>query len=212
MSKQSNVVPRPTLRRLAMYLTHMQQLREKGVRWVLSQEMAEALCLSSSTVRQDLTHLDFSGTSRRGYDTEQLAQVLHKELGADQITHMAVVGAGNLGRALVLHGELEKHGLIVVGLFDSDERSVGKKVAGLTVEPVKKLPAVIRNRHITVGIMAVPGSSAQQVANTLVAAGVRGLLNLAPARVCVPKHIALVEASIIPSLQELVHLMRATDR
>ncbi|MBN2560494.1 MAG: redox-sensing transcriptional repressor Rex, partial [Phycisphaerae bacterium] len=104
MSKQSKAMPRPTLRRLAMYLAYIQQLREKGIRWVLSREMAKALCLSSSTVRQDLTHLDFSGTSRRGYDTKRLEQVLHKELGTDQVTRMAIVGAGNLGRALVLHG------------------------------------------------------------------------------------------------------------
>jgi len=206
--KHANNIPRPTVDRLTMYLAHMRGLRKKEIEWVQSQQIADALCLTSSTVRQDLTYLDFSGVSKRGYETEKLERVLNKELGANKTTNMAVVGAGNLGRALALHGEFKRNGLMICAVFDSSPGIIGRKIGNLEVKAMTELPNVIRKMKIDIGIIAVPASSAQEAANALVSAGLCGLLNLAPVHVCVPEHVATVEARIIPNLQELLHLMK----
>ena len=206
--KQPANTPGPTVRRLTMYLAHMRELRRKGVRWAQSGEIADALCLTSSTVRQDLTHVDFSGIGRRGYDTERLEAALGKELGADRTAHVVIVGAGNLGRALALHGECEREGFVIRAVFDSSPKVIGRKIGMFEVRPMEELASTVRREKIQIGIIAVPGPDAQEAANALVAAEVQGLLNLTSTHICVPEAVAVVEARIIPSLRELLHLMK----
>ena len=103
MTNTTKAVPAPVLKRLTDYYATIQGLRAEGVEWVSSSEVADALGLTSSTVRQDLSHLNFAGVSKRGYETSGLETALARALGADKIWNMLVVGAGNLGRALALH-------------------------------------------------------------------------------------------------------------
>ena len=201
-------IPNPVIQRLTKYLVHVQGLREEGVEWVLSQEIAEALTLTSSTVRQDLSHLDFSGVSKRGYETEKLEAALRAALGADEKANVVLVGVGNLGRALALHGELERRGFMMCGVFDADPRVVGKKIGSLQVQGMDELASVVKKRNVDIGMIAVPAASAQEVGERLVAAGVKGLLNLTPAHVRAPQHVSVVDARIVASLQELLYFVR----
>jgi len=203
-----DVIPEPVIQRLTEYLVHIRGLRERGVEWVLSQEVAEALALTSSTVRQDLSHLDFSGVSKRGYETEKLEVALRAALGADEQVNVVLVGVGNLGRALALHGELERRGFIMCGVFDSDEHLVGRKIGSLNVLPMSDLKSIVRKRRVELGLIAVPGSAAQEVGDRLVEAGVKGLLNLTPAHVHAPEDVSVVDARIVACLQELLYFVR----
>lgn len=201
-------IPSPVVHRLTSYLAHVRQERKQGTEWITSHDMAEALALTSSTVRQDLSHLAYSGTSKRGYETEEFENALCKELGADQITNAAIVGAGNLGRALAQHGGFHKEAFRIRAVFDSDPAVVGMKIGDMCVLGMDDISRVVRKRKIAIAMVAVPESSAQEVADVLVSAGVPGVLNLTSAHVKVPESVALVDARIISCLQELLHMMR----
>jgi len=193
------------IRRLTKYLTHVQGLRSRGAEWVSSRELADNLGLTSSTVRQDLSHLDFCGTSRRGYKTCGLYAVLSHVFGADIAWNMVVVGAGNLGRALALHEEFQRRGFHICGIFDSDDRKIGRKIGRLTIQNVRRIPTTIRNNRIDVGVIAVPASAAQRVADLMVASGIRGILNMAQTHIVTPKRVPVVDVRIVATLQELAH-------
>ncbi len=205
MAEQSRTLPLPVIRRLAKYLSYIDD--DMGScspdAWVSSKELAEAHGLSTSTVRYDLSFLDFSGVSRRGYDCSQLRQELIHTLGLNQTTPLVIVGAGNLGRALAVHRNLIRHDFKVCGLFDKNPALEGICVGELTVEPMQKLNHVVSQHKVEIGVIAVPGSDAQAVADAFVNAGVKGILNFATVHLQVPDHIAVTESRIITNLREL---------
>jgi redox-sensing transcriptional repressor len=208
--KQENP-PEPVVRRLPRYLIHVRELRKLGVEWISSQRMAEALGLTSSTVRQDLSHLDLTGVAKRGYETGRLEEVLRVML-VGQTTHRAViVGAGYLGCALALHGDLSRHEFLVCGIFDKDPEIVGTKVGELSIRPMDALKTVVRKRRVELGIVAVPASAAQSVADLLTEAGVQGILNLAYVHLRVPPGVVVVDARLLASLQQLAYAVRAQN-
>ncbi len=196
-------IPIPVVRRLTKYLAHLQYLKQDTKKWVSSQELAQALSLTDSTVRQDVSHLDFSGRGKRGYEVEGLEKILAEVLGVDVCCNAVIVGAGNLGRALALHEDFQRQGFRICGVFDSDPKLFGKKLGHLVVQRMAALADTVRDREVEIGIIAVPASAARVVALELIAAGVRGLLNLACAHLTVPQDVATVDARLVESLQEL---------
>jgi redox-sensing transcriptional repressor len=208
MQTEQTKMPASVVRRLPKYLTHTQRLRRESVAWVSSMELAEALGLTSSTVRQDLSHIDFCGVSKRGYSTAGLATSLAEALGADREVCVVVVGAGNLGRALVLHDEFARQGFKVCGVFDADSDVVGEKVGRLLVQGMDRLPETVCGKDVDVGIIAVPAKAAQEVADHLILSGVRGILNMTAAHVVAPDKVAVVDARIVASLQELSYAIK----
>lgn len=212
MNAEAKIIPGPVVRRLTKYLVHLQGLRDQGVEWVSSRELAQALGLTSSTVRQDLSHLDFSGVSKRGYEIEGLEKILVRLLRADSKVNVVIVGAGNLGRALALHAEFPRRGFTICAIFDSDSRLLSKKIGAIEIKGMDELPKVVCERKVEIGLITVPASSAQEVADRLVAAGVRGILNFASAHIMVPKRITVVEARIIASLRELGYLIKGMEK
>jgi len=200
------------IKRLARYLATVQQCRRRGEEWVSSKDLADALGLTSSTVRQDLSHLDFSGISKRGYETAGLEAVLASVLGADAAWNVAVVGAGNLGQALARHEQFRRQGFIIRAILDADQRLVGRRVGGLRVQDMARLKSVIRSRRIVIGVIAVPAAEAQGVADQFVAAGVKGVLNMTLAHVAVREGISVVDVRIVESLQELSYAIRLGEQ
>lgn len=209
MTKNDGRLPNPVIRRLPKYYVRVRELRDGGREWISSHGLAEDLGLTSSTVRQDLSHLDLAGVSKRGYETRLLEAALGHVLGADAVHRLVIVGAGYLGCALALHGGLRAQGFDTCGIFDADREVVGTKVGSLSVRPMGALNGVVRKKKVEVGMIAVPAASAQEVADKLVEAGVRGLLNLAYCHVHVPDHVEVVDARIIASLQQLAYVISA---
>jgi redox-sensing transcriptional repressor len=207
MTDNGKPVPPAVLKRLTHYYAAVQGMRADEVEWVSSTEIAEALDLTSSTVRQDLSYLDFTGVSKRGYETRGLETALARALGADRVWNMLIVGAGNLGRALALHQEFRRRGFVIRAVCDSDVFKTGLKLGDLEVQRMHHVPELVREHDIDIGVIAVPASAAQEVAELLVEAGVRGLLNLSPVHVNVPDDIAVTDARILASLQELTHAL-----
>lgn len=208
----STSLPYSVVQRLPRYLMQVQNLRQVGLKWISSQDLAETLGLTSSTVRQDFSHFEFSGIAKRGYLLQGLEESLASALGADADINMVIVGAGNLGKALALHGQFAARGFRIVGLFDADRRIIGRHVGRLTVQAMKALPGVIHSRQVAIAVIAVPAASAQEVADQLAVSGIRGILNLAYVHLVVPRHVAVVDARIISSLQELSYAIRVKSR
>jgi len=201
-------IPRSVVRRLTEYLAHVKHMGEHQVEWISSHQLGEELGWTSSTVRQDLSHLNFSGISKRGYEVSGLERALADILGADTDWTMVVVGAGNLGRALALHEDFLRNGFRICGVFDGDKHKVGIKIGPLTVQGMEEVAEVVSEKKVDIGVLAVPAAAAQEVADTLVAAGVRGLLNLALAHITVPPDVAVIDSRIVASLQELSHSIK----
>ena len=204
----ATTIPRPVVKRLPKYLGHVQRLREQGVEWVSSKDLSEALDLTSSTVRQDLSHLDLTGISKRGYEATVLETVIRDMLKTDKSQSILIVGAGHLGRAMAMHGGFAEHGFEIRGIFDADPKLHGKKVGSIRVEKVSSLKRVARKHGQAIGIIAVPPETAQEVADLLINAGVSALLNMTYKHLRVPEHVHVAETRIIGRLQELVYAMK----
>lgn len=203
-----NPIPPSVVKRMTKYLAFVQGLVGGGGEWISSSELADTLGLTSSTVRQDLSHLDFCGTSKRGYETTGLAKVLVKALGADTVWQAVVVGAGNLGRALALHDDFEGRGFRICGIFDSDRQKIGTDVGALSVMGMRELPAFVKKNNVRIGIISVPVAAAQGVADLLIASQVKGLLNLALTHIIAPQSVAVVDTRIAASLLELSYSIK----
>ncbi|MBN2302692.1 MAG: redox-sensing transcriptional repressor Rex [Lentisphaerae bacterium] len=207
MATDERRIPQSVIKRLTAYLTRVQILRASNVKWVSSQEMAKALDLTSSTVRQDLSHLDYYGIAKRGYETVRLEASISAVLGADKVWNIMVIGAGNLGRALVKHEEFGKRGFHIRAILDSDARKVGKRVGVLKIESTGNLARIVRRERIDMAIIAVPAGAAQDTADILIKTGVKGILNMTLAHIIVPNDIIVVEMRIVSSLRELSYRM-----
>lgn len=207
--KRRSRLPQPVVRRLPRYLIDAQELHASGATWVSSVELGNALGLTSSTVRQDLSHLELEGVSKRGYEIEKLISALTYELGADKKHRVVIVGAGFLGSAIALHGDLGRYGFQVCALVDVNPEIIGTSVGGLQIGPLSALPKLVEQQKIDIGIIAVPASEAQAVADALIATGITALLNLALRQLKVPEGVRVVDERIVVSLQELAYLLRA---
>jgi redox-sensing transcriptional repressor len=185
------------MQRLERYYLYIQRLHEQGQEWLSSQELAEGLHLTSSTVRQDISHLDFSGISKRGYELDKLKQTLSSVLGLDSTYATVIVGAGNFGRALLLHDDFREKGFDIKAIFDNDPKLIGKRIESYYIQSIDKLTAVVKKNKVRIGVIAVPAKTAQEVADMLAAAGVKGILNLSTANVQIPQGKVIINSRII---------------
>lgn len=202
-------VPIPVVRRLSHYLQYVRVQIDEGREWVSSLELAEALEVTSSTVRQDLSWLDISGTAKRGYRTNELECAIITLVGRDKGKNIIIMGAGDLGRGLALYDELPRQGFVVCGVFDVDPDIVGTKVGNFVVQGMKDLPRFVREKGVEIGVIAVPAKVAQAVTDELASAGVYGLLNMSCTHVRTPDGVTVVEARMFVSLSLLSYAIKA---
>jgi redox-sensing transcriptional repressor len=178
--------PNPAVRRLSLYLRQLESFKRKDRKTISSKQLGESLNLTDAQVRKDLAYFGQFGHPGIGYRVEDLiAQVKHI-LGTDRNWNVLLVGAGNLGRALMAYRGFDAKGFRLVAVFDNDPAKAGVKQADFIVQPLSELCETVRSFNIQLGIMAVPPDMAQDVADQLVAAGLRGLLNFAPVSIQVP--------------------------
>lgn len=180
---RSNGIPAPAVRRLSLYLRHLEALRSQERLTVSSRQLGEALGLTDAQVRKDLAHFGQFGHPGVGYRVEELITRVRRILGTDRTWNVLLVGAGNLGRALVSYRGFTRKSFHVVAVFDADPRVIGTTLLAaepLTVRPMNELPEAVQRLNIHLAILAVPADCAQDVADRLIAAGIRGILNFAP--------------------------------
>jgi len=196
-------IPRPTVKRLSLYLREVELLQERGQKTVSSKQLGAALGLTDAQVRKDLAFFGQFGHPGIGYDIAELIAQLRKILGTDRQWNAAIIGAGNIGRALMPYARFRRKGFDIVAVFDRDPEVVGTVIAGHKVRPMSDLPALVRERNILIGIIAVPAEGAQEVADELVAAGVKGILNFAPVRLELNDQVSIASVDFLLSLEQL---------
>ena len=196
-------IPEATVARLPLYYRALLDLAERKAPTVSSEQLAAAAGVNAAKVRKDLSYLGSYGTRGVGYDVELLLHEIARELGLTHDWHVAIVGAGNLGLALAGYGGMSARGFRVVALLDTDPGKIGRKVGDLSIESVDYLAALVSERRVAIGIIATPPVAAQQTATRLVEAGVRSILNFAPAVVQVPDGVSVRKVDLATELQIL---------
>jgi redox-sensing transcriptional repressor len=195
-------IPEATVGRLPLYLRALVDLAEVPGP-VSSEVLAEAAGVSPAMVRKDLSALGSYGTRGKGYDAAYLIHQIRRELGLTQDWPIVIVGIGNLGHALANYRGFGERGFRVAGLLDADPSKVGEDVAGLTIRGLDDLRAIVRSERAAIGVIATPATAAQEVADLMVAAGLRSILNFAPAVVAVPETVTVRKVDLAIELQIL---------
>ena len=196
-------IPDATVARLPIYLRTLSALADRGIETVSSEELATAAGVNSAKLRKDLSHLGSYGVRGVGYDVEYLVYQIGRELGLTQDWPVAIVGIGNLGRALAGYAGFATRGFRIVALFDVDPDVVGDDVCGQAVHAMADLEQVAEREPIVIGVIATPASHAQDVCDRLVAGGVRSVLNFAPCVLSVPNGVDVRKVDLSTELQIL---------
>lgn len=179
-SQRMITVPKAVINRLPMYHRFLHQLLEEGTERISSRQLSQLMRITSSQLRQDLSHFGEFGQQGYGYRVETLYRAISGILGLDNNYTAVIVGAGNIGRAIINYGGFRRRGLKVIGIFDSNPKVIGQSLGNLTILNVEKLSVFLKEHPVDIGVISTPVHSAQEVANILMQAGVRGIWNFAP--------------------------------
>src|ERR1035437_6676646 len=204
-------IPTPAVYRLSFYLRQLEAFLKAEKHTISSKQLGEALGYTDAQVRKDLAYFGQFGHPGIGYRVEELISQLRKILGTDKVWNVLLVGAGNLGRAFIAYRGFLRKGFKLAAIFDADERKVGTAFGDLTVSSTEKLAEIAARDKIKLAIMSVPGEAAQRVADTLVAAGIRGILNFAPVNVTVPPDVSVQSVDLAVQLEQLSFKMSLGD-
>jgi redox-sensing transcriptional repressor len=204
-------IPEATVARLPLYRRGLRELAARRIPTVSSERLAELAGVNAAKVRKDLSYLGTYGTRGVGYEVQILLYEIELKLGLTTESPVVIVGLGNLGQALANYGGFTERGFPVVALVDADMAKVGQALAGVVITHLDSLGEVVAERRVAVGIIATPATAAQAVADHLVAAGVRSILNFAPAVISVPDHVPLRKVDLATELQILSYYQRRDD-
>jgi redox-sensing transcriptional repressor len=181
--------------RLSRYLQVLTQAKKMGKETISSQELSDYTHINSTQIRRDLSGFGKFGKRGVGYNVESLVSQIRKILRTSDQHNIALFGAGNLGRAIASSDIFADHGFRVVALFDNDSKKIGEKVGNLVVLPSSSVSQVVQSENIVVGVLAVPGPAAQEVADSLVEAGIRIIFNYSDALLQVPPDVTVHTSS-----------------
>lgn len=201
-------IPRKAIYRLSVYLRCLQRLKSNSIRTVSSDALAAAAGVKPTQLRKDLTYFGQFGTRGLGYDVEQLTRMITDLLGTNSLQPVILIGAGNLGTALLSYRGFEREGFEITGAFDLDadrkkDRSTRQPVYGMD-----KLPEFVRQHRVRMAILTVPATTAQEVANLLVEAGITGILNFAPIVLQVPEDVVVNNVNLAIELENLSYFIQ----
>ena len=193
-----------TISRLSIYLRCVDQLLDAGVETVSSQQLAKRFNLNSAQIRKDLAYFGEFGVRGVGYNVRELRQYVVEILGLDRERRLVIVGAGNLGSALCHYSGFSGGNFLVVGVLDSDPSRIGDATpAGLLVEDAARLPEIVAQRQVEIGIITTPAAAAQGVCDRMVDAGLRTILNFAPIRLRASESVMVKSVDLKVHLEEL---------
>lgn len=199
---------RASVGRLSLYLRRLEGLLSEGTTKVSSSLLGEALGVTDAQVRKDLAYLGNLGHPGIGYAAPELIAAIRRALGIDRDWPTALVGVGNLARALLRYQGFIERGFRFVALFDADPAKIGGTIDGLPVHPLEAMPEVVADTKAELGVLTVPSEAAQDVAEALASAGIRGILNFTPQVLRLPVGVSLVSVDLTVQLEQLAFLVQ----
>ena len=204
MTTENQIKPSiPTIRRLPLYLSVLKCVAQAGHRTISSSFIAKELKLEPIQVRKDLSSTGMTGQPRIGFSVPQLIDVLEDFLGYRNLKDAFIVGAGNLGVALMGYKGFKEYGIKIAVAFDTASDKIGTEVNGIEILHIDRLPNLIGRMHINIGIITVPDSMAQNVADVMVNAGVKAVWNFSSTKLNVPDDVIVERVDLVASLAAL---------
>ncbi len=200
------------VRRLPVYLRFLNELSLSEVQTVSSQDLGEKLDLNPAQIRKDLAYFGEFGRKGVGYNVTYLIEKIRHILKLDKTLNVALVGTGNLGRALCNYNMYTKDNMKIVAVFDADPSKNGMQINQMTVQSMTDLSETVKDKNIAIGIITVPAMEAQNVADRFVAAGIKGILNFAPAVLKAPEGVRIHYADFTAELLSLAYFMDSEKR
>jgi redox-sensing transcriptional repressor len=194
--KKKKAISVPTIRRLPMYLSFLKSTRNQALTNITASEIAKELHLDPTQISKDFSAIDVKGKTRIGYKKDTLISVIEMYLGYHILRKAFIVGVGNLGEALIKYQEFKQEGMSIVAGFDIDEDKIGQEVSGVKIYNMKEFNRHFRKMSVDIGILAVPGDRAQEVANIMIACGIKAIWNFSASPISAPDDIIIQNTSI----------------
>ncbi|HCU6927208.1 TPA: redox-sensing transcriptional repressor Rex [Staphylococcus aureus] len=201
-------IPRATLKRLPLYYRFVSSLKSKGIDRVNSKAISDALQIDSATIRRDFSYFGELGKKGYGYNIDSLLDFFKSELSESDMIKIAIVGVGNLGKALLTYNFSIHDDMTITEAFDVKEDVIGQKIGNVIVKDNDELITTLEKEEIDVVILTTPERVAQKVADELVQAGVKGILNFTPGRINTPSDVQVHQIDLGIELQSLLFFMK----
>lgn len=200
-------IPQIVIGRLPLYLRTLDMLASESQTVTSSQQLGNRLGITSTQIRKDLSYFGEFGKQGTGYNVQYLRDQLQSILQVDRPWDVVLVGAGDLGRALLHYRDFEERGFSIVAVFDKAKGKIGRKIGKIEIADVVGLAREVKERGVQVAILAVPADEAQDTADVLVKAGVRAILNYAPITLSLPEHVRVHTIDPIRGLQSMTYYL-----
>ncbi len=196
-------ISQAVISRLPRYLRYLTELKDEGVERISSQELSKRMQVTASQIRQDLNHFGGFGQQGYGYNVESLVTEIGKILGLDQEHYIVIIGAGNLGQALLNYANFSRRGFIFKGIFDSNPALHGMKIGEIEVRPMEELKSFIKKNNIDIAVLTIPKTSAVEVTRQLVDCSIKAIWNFAHVDLDVPDEVQVENVHLSDSLMKL---------
>lgn len=203
------MLPERTVERLSEYRRSLLQCLEEGKTHIFSHELAELHHNTAVQVRRDIMFIGYTSMQRKGYDVRDLINVIGEILDSEKGLNVAVVGMGNLGRAITTYFLGKRSRLNIIASFDVDPNKIDRVISGVKCYPLKRIAEEVEVQKISIAIMTVPAGSATEVKDLLVESGIRGILNFTTVPLKVPDHVYLDEYDMITSLEKVAYFVKS---
>ena len=196
-------ISQAVISRLPRYFRYLGELKDEGIERVSSQELSDIMQVTASQIRQDLNNFGGFGQQGYGYNVEFLYEEIGKILGLDRKHNLIIIGAGNLGQALVNYVDFERRGFLFKGVFDVNPALYGKKIRGIEVQCMEHMGQFVRENNIDIAVLTVPKTEAAETAERLISYGIKGIWNFAHVDLKVPEGIQVENVHLSDSLMKL---------
>ncbi|MEI7980838.1 MAG: redox-sensing transcriptional repressor Rex [Bacteroidota bacterium] len=204
-------LPHKTVERLSQYRSALLLILSTEKTHVFSHEIAQMLHITPVQVRRDLMLIGYSGNLRKGYDIKELIELIGKIIDSEKGQRVAVVGLGNLGKAIISYFKGKRSKLAIIAAFDINPEKINRVYDGVACYHINQMPDIIKQHNISIGIVSVPSEQAPEIAETLTLAGIKGILNFTPKPLNVPPYVYLEEYDMITSLEKVAFFAKKND-
>ncbi len=208
---ENKKLPDKTVERLSQYRRNLLNCAAGGKTHIFSHEIANMLHITSVQVRRDIMLIGYKGTLRKGYDVQELINLIGDIIDSQFGQKVAVIGVGNLGRAIISYFKGKRNKLQIVAAFDTSADKIDRVYAGVHCYHYDQMAEIIKTENISIGIVTVPASEAAKVAEALVISGIKGILNFTPSPVNVSSHVFLEEFDMITSLEKVAYFVKKNE-
>ncbi len=199
------------VKRLPRYYRYLGDLLDNGITRISSSELSRKMHITASQIRQDLNKFGRFGQRGYGYNVEMLYEEIGKILGLDREYNMIIIGAGNLGQALVNYPNFSRRGFKFIGIFDKNEKIIGNKAGGLTIQNVSELDGFLKNNRVDIAVLSIPKTNAPQISPILVKNGVKGIWNFSHIDLRTPEDVIVENVHLTDSVMTLSYKLSEMD-